>query len=101
MEPAREAGCYRRNVARAEVLTLLETHVGHGVIHSPEGRNHYVRTAHPRGKGTGTGARRRCCSVAPRLCQTSRLHSAAICHHQMTCAPSVRSVRWSVSDEGS
>lgn len=55
MEPAREAGCYHRNVAHTEVLTLLETHVGHGVIHSLEGRNHYVRTAHPEGKGTGTG----------------------------------------------
>lgn len=40
-------------VAHTEVLTLLETHVGHGVIHSLEGRSRYVRTAHLAGKGTG------------------------------------------------
>lgn len=53
MEPAREAGCYHRKVAHTEVLTLLETHVGHGVIHSLEGRSRYARTAHLAGKGTG------------------------------------------------
>lgn len=53
MDPAREAGSYHRKVAHTEVLTLLETHVGHGVIHSLEGRSRYVTTAHLAGKGTG------------------------------------------------
>lgn len=50
MEPAREAGCYCRTGAHAEVLTLLETHVGHGVIHSPEGTQALREDSSPSGQ---------------------------------------------------